>query len=80
MSRVINVGFNNIVLRDRVVAVVSPDAAPVKRMREEARRNRKLIDATNGRRTRAVIITDSDHIILSSAQPETIAQRIGEKP
>ena len=80
MSRVINVGFNNIVLRDRVVAVVAPDAAPVKRMREEARRNRKLIDATNGRRTRAVIITDSDHIILSSAQPETIAQRISEKP
>ena len=80
MSRVINVGFNNIVLRDRVVAVVAPDAAPVKRMREEARRNRKLIDATNGRRTRAVIITDSDHVILSSAQPETIAQRIGEKP
>lgn len=79
MSRVINVGFNNIVLRDRVVAVVAPDAAPVKRMREEARRNRKLIDATNGRRTRAVIITDSDHVILSSAQPETIAQRIGEK-
>lgn len=80
MSRVVNVGFNNIVLRDRVVAVVAPEAAPVKRMREEARRNRKLIDATNGRRTRAVIITDSDHVILSSAQPETIAQRISEKP
>ncbi len=80
MSRVVNVGFNNVVLRDRVVAVVAPDAAPIKRMREEARRNRKLIDATNGRRTRAVIITDSDHVILSSAQPETIAQRIGEKP
>ena len=80
MSRVVNVGFNNVVLRDRVVAVVAPDAAPFKRLREEARRNRKLIDATNGRRTRAVIITDSDHIILSSVQPETIAQRIGEKP
>lgn len=80
MSRVINIGFNNIVMRDRVVAVVAPDAAPVKRMREEARRSRKLIDATNGRRTRAVIVTDSDHIILSSAQPETIAQRIGERP
>jgi len=80
MSRVINIGFNNVVMRDRVVAVVSPEAAPVKRMREEARRSRKLIDATNGRRTRAVIITDSDHVILSSAQPETIAQRMGEKP
>ncbi len=79
MSRVINVGFNNVVMRDRVVAVVAPEAAPVKRMREEARRNRKLIDATNGRRTRAVIITDSDHVILSSAQPETIAQRLNEK-
>ena len=80
MSRVVNIGFNNSVMRDRVVAVVAPEAAPVKRMREEARRNRKLIDATNGRRTRAVIITDSDHVILSSAQPETIAQRISEKP
>ena len=79
MGLVVNLGFNNIVMRDRIVAVVSPEAAPVKRMREEARRNRKLIDATHGRRTRAIIITDSDHVILSSAQPETIAQRIAEK-
>ena len=79
MGLVVNLGFNNIVMRDRIIAVVSPEAAPVKRMREEARRNRKLIDATHGRRTRAIVITDSDHVILSSAQPETITQRITEK-
>lgn len=79
MGMVVNLGFNNIVMRDRIVAVVAPEAAPVRRMREEARRNRKLIDATHGRRTRAIVITDSDHVILSSAQPETIAQRITEK-
>ena len=79
MALIVNLGFNNIVMRDRIIAVVTPEAAPVKRMREEARRNRKLIDATHGRRTRAIVITDSDHVILSSAQPETIAQRIAEK-
>lgn len=79
MGLIVNLGFNNIVMRDRIIAVVAPEAAPVKRMREEARRNRKLIDATHGRRTRAIVITDSDHVILSSAQPETIAQRITEK-
>ena len=79
MGLIVNLGFNNIVMRDRIIAVVAPEAAPVKRMREEARRNRKLIDATHGRRTRAIVITDSDHVILSSAQPETIAQRIAEK-
>ena len=79
MGLVVNLGFNNIVMRDRIIAVVAPEAAPMKRMREEARRNRKLIDATHGRRTRAIVITDSDHVILSSAQPETIVQRIAEK-
>lgn len=79
MGLIVNLGFNNIVMRDRIIAVVAPEAAPVKRMREEARRARKLIDATHGRRTRAIVITDSDHVILSSAQPETIAQRITEK-
>ncbi len=79
MGLLVNLGFNNVVMRDRIVAVVAPEAAPMRRMREEARRNRKLIDATHGRRTRAIVITDSDHVILSSAQPETIAQRITEK-
>ncbi|MBI4436733.1 MAG: DUF370 domain-containing protein [Candidatus Omnitrophica bacterium] len=79
MGLVVNLGFNNIVMRDRIIAVVASEAAPMKRMREEARRSRKLIDATHGRRTRAIVITDSDHVILSSAQPETIVQRITEK-
>ncbi len=72
----INIGFNNVVVLKRVVCVTSPDAAPIKRLKEEARKSNKLIDATNGRKTRAVIITDSDHVVLSSLQPETISQRI----
>ncbi|MFH2145341.1 MAG: DUF370 domain-containing protein [Candidatus Omnitrophota bacterium] len=75
----INVGFNNVVVFGRIIAVVSADAAPVRRLKEEARKNNKLIDATNGRRTRAVIIADSDHVILSSIQPETVAQRIEDR-
>jgi len=74
-SEIINLGFNNIVVKDKVVAIVMPDAAPTKRLKDEARRNNKLIDATSGRRTRAVIITESDHVILASLQPETIIQR-----
>jgi regulator of extracellular matrix RemA (YlzA/DUF370 family) len=74
--RPLNVGFDNAVSADRVVAVVAAEPSPIKRLREAALRNRKLIDATNGRRTRAVIITDSDHVILSSLQPETIIQRL----
>ena len=72
----LNVGFDNAVAAERVVAVVSADPAPIKRLRETAVRSRKLIDATNGRRTRTVLITDSDHVILSSLQPETLAQRL----
>ena len=63
---------------ERVVAVVAADPSPIKRLREEALRHRKLIDATNGRRTRTVIITDSDHVVLSSLQPETVLQRLTE--
>ena len=74
--KLVNLGFDNVVAVNRIVAIVSSDAAPVKRLKAEARSKSKLVDATNGRRTRAVVITDSDHIILSSAQPETIAQRI----
>jgi extracellular matrix regulatory protein A len=74
-STLINLGYNNVVVKEKIVAVVSPEAAPIKRLKEEARQSRKLIDATSGRRTRAVIITESDHIILASIQPETIAQR-----
>lgn len=74
--KLINIGYNNTVSSEKIVAVVSPTAAPIKRLKEEARRHNKLIDATNGRKTRSLIITDSDHIILSGLQPETIAQRL----
>jgi len=75
---VLNVGFDNGVMASRVIAVVAAEPSPIKRLREAALRHRKLIDATNGRRTRTVIITDSDHVILSSLQPETVVQRLGE--
>lgn len=77
--KLINVGFGNIVSSDRIIAIVSPESAPIKRMIQEARENGNLIDATYGRRTRSVIITDSDHIILSAIQTETVAGRIGGK-
>ena len=76
MNKTVNIGFGNIVLTNRIVAVTSPESAPIKRIIQEAREDKRLLDATYGRRTRAVIITDSDHIILSSIQPETIAGRI----
>ena len=74
--KLINIGFGNIVSANRVIAIVSPDAAPVKRMVQEARERGLLIDATCGRRTRAVLVTDSEHIVLSAVQPETIAHRL----
>lgn len=73
--KLINIGFGNIVAAYRVVAIVSPESAPIKRIITDARERGHLIDATYGRRTRAVIITDSDHIILSAIQPETVANR-----
>ncbi len=78
--RLINVGFGNIVSASRIVAVVSPESAPIKRIIQEARDRSMLIDATYGRRTRAVIVTDSDHIILSAIQPETVAHRLNGQP
>ena len=72
----INIGFGNIVAGNRVIAIVSPESAPIKRVIQEARERGMLIDATYGRRTRAVIITDSDHIILSAIQPETVSHRL----
>ena len=74
--KLINIGFGNIISADRMVAIVSPDSAPIKRMVQEAKDNKTAIDATYGRRTRAVIITDSDHVILSAVQPETVAHRL----
>src|SRR5690554_7374805 len=69
--KLINIGFGNIVSANRLIAIVSPESAPIKRVIQEARDRGMLIDATYGRRTRAVIITDSDHVILSAVQPET---------
>jgi regulator of extracellular matrix RemA (YlzA/DUF370 family) len=77
--KLINIGFGNIVSANRLVAIVSPESAPIKRIIQEARDRGMLIDATYGRRTRAVIITDSDHIILSAVQPETVAHRLSSK-
>ncbi|MEM6425136.1 MAG: DUF370 domain-containing protein [Cyanobacteria bacterium P01_H01_bin.119] len=73
--RLINIGFGNIVTANRVVAIVSPESAPIKRIISDARERGELIDATYGRRTRAVIVMDSGHIILSAIQPETVAHR-----
>jgi len=74
-----NVGFGNIVSANKIVAIVSPESAPIKRIIQESRERGVLIDATYGRRTRAVIITDSDHVILSALQPETVAHRLNER-
>ena len=74
--KLINIGYGNMVSAGRVIAIVSPESAPIKRMVQDARDSGSLIDATYGRRTRAVIITDSGHIILSAIQTETIAGRI----
>ena len=77
--KLINIGFGNIVSANRIVSIVSPESAPIKRIIQEARERNMLIDATYGRRTRAVIIADSDHVILSAVQPETVAQRLSNK-
>ena len=77
--KLLNIGFGNMVSTDRLIAIVSPDSAPIKRMIQEGRDRGVLIDATYGRRTRAVIITDSDHVILSAVQPETVANRLNDR-
>jgi len=78
-TKLINIGFGNIVSANRIISIVSPESAPIKRLIQESRERGFLIDATYGRRTRGVIITDSDHIILAAVQPETIANRINSK-
>ena len=74
--RLLNVGFGNMVSAERIVAVIAPDSAPVKRMIQEARDVSRLVDATAGRRTRAVLMMDTGHVVLSAVQPETIAGRL----
>lgn len=79
MNRFINIGYGNIVSADRIVAIVAAESAPIKRLISEAREKSRLIDATQGRKTRGVIITDNDKIILSALQPETMAARLVPK-
>ena len=74
--QLVNIGFGNIVSAERIVAIVSPESAPIKRLIQEAKDNKTAVDATYGRRTRAVLIMDSGHIILSAVQPETVGGRI----
>ena len=77
--KLINIGFGNMVAAGRLVAIVSPESAPIKRIVQDAKENGTLVDATYGRRTRAVLITDSDHVILSAVQPETVANRLNDR-
>jgi len=74
-QNLLNIGFGNTVIAERVVAIVSPNPAPMKRLKDEAKDEKRLIDATHGRRTRSIIIMDSNHIVLSAIQAETISQR-----
>ena len=74
--QLVNIGYGNIVNSERVISIVSPDSSPIKRMVQEAKDNKTAVDATYGRRTRAVLIMDSGHVILSAVQPETVAARM----
>lgn len=77
--KMINIGFGNIIAANRIIAIVSPESAPIKRIVQDARERGMLVDATYGRRTRAVIICDSDHVILSAVLPETVAHRLSAR-
>jgi hypothetical protein len=78
-SKLLNVGFGNVVIASRVVAIITANSAPIKRLKDLARDDKRLIDATQGRRTRSIIVTDSNHVVLSAIQAETIAQRLEGK-
>ena len=71
----LNIGYGNFVVSNRVVAIVTPSSAPMKRLKEDARENNRLLDATQGRRTRSIVVMDSDHVVLSAVQAETVATR-----
>ncbi|HBI15397.1 MAG TPA: DUF370 domain-containing protein [Desulfobulbaceae bacterium] len=75
-NRLVNIGFGNAVKINRILAVVNPGSSPIRKLKEEARKEKKLIDVTEGRRTRAIIVLDTGHLMLSSVQPETISQRL----
>ena len=74
-NKLINVGFGNAIKVNRILAVVNPGSSPIRKLKDEARKEKKLIDVTEGRRTRAIVILDTGHLVLSSVQPETISQR-----
>jgi regulator of extracellular matrix RemA (YlzA/DUF370 family) len=74
-QKLLSIGFGSSVVADRVVAIVSPNSAPMKRLKDEAKKEKRLIDATHGRKTRSIIVVDSNHVILSAIQAETISQR-----
>jgi extracellular matrix regulatory protein A len=75
LNNLVNIGYGNMVMASKVVAVLSPDSAPMRRLKDEAKEQKRILDATQGRKTRAIIITDSDHVILSAVQVETLTQR-----
>jgi regulator of extracellular matrix RemA (YlzA/DUF370 family) len=77
LSKLLNVGFGNCVNTDKIISVISPDAAPIKRMVQHAKEAGRVIDATQGRRTKAVIVTENDFLVLSALQPDTISKRFG---
>ncbi len=79
LNNLVNIGYGNMVMASKVVAVLSPDSAPMRRLKDGAKEQKMLIDATQGRKTRAIIITDSDHVILSAVQVETLMQRFTER-
>ena len=80
MIKLVNIGYGNVVAAARIVAVVSADSAPMKRLKDDARQAGKLVDATQGRRTRSILVTDTDHVILSALSAETIAERLEQGP
>lgn len=77
--KLLNIGFGNYVVSDRVVAIVNPSSSPMRRLREDARQDHRLVDATQGRKTRSLIITDSNHVVLSAVQAETVGQRFNQE-
>ena len=79
LNNLVNIGYGNMVMATKVVAVLTPDSAPMRRLKEEAKEQKRLLDATQGRKTCAIIITDSDHVILSAVQVETLLQRFSDR-
>lgn len=78
-QRLLNIGFGNYVVSSRIIAIVNPSSSPMRRLREDARQEGRLIDATQGRKTRSIIVSDSNHVILSAIQAETIGQRFSQE-